>query len=489
MATIRGKLWLLLWGLLLLAWTPAHAADQVPIDPLPTDIFDFDRFQPWAGWGIVEYGDHRPNQGYFLQVDWLNWFSNAPDYVPIGDETQAGEIVSDGSYMRPGINSLNTGMLVPSNATGWRADFGYAGDNWGWLGSVFSTNPFESYFNRSDSEIMFRDQYTNMNWNEITQTIIVDDQRIVLDSVGKESNVGLLDGFVTQRPLGTVDTNFNLNIQSGRYWDGNGDGVIDPTEPADSLPVPFFDLGDLRRLATVFRTVKVRNGSRAEGVELAPFFRTNLLHHGGYVDFLLGARYFRYTETFAVEGYGEFEPPDGDGTTSRSTSLFADSYWNTKSTNNIVGPQIGGRWSKKKGRWLLSAEGRYMAGFNWQTTNQIAHLETQQVPNANVTEGSALDPRILGNRGLNTFLAFTPRTAQYTRHQWEYSNLVEVRANLGYQVTKALVVQVGWTGIWADGIARPSSMVDYALPAMGIRDRNRQDIFIQGLNIGVVFNR
>jgi hypothetical protein len=96
---------------------------------------------------------------------------------------------------------------------------------------------------------------------------------------------------------------------------------------------------------------------------------------------------------------------------------------------------------------------------------------------------------MLGNRGLNTFLAFTPRTAQYTRHQWEYSNLVEVRANLGYQVTKALVVQAGWTGIWADGIARPSSMVDYALPAMGIRDRNRQDIFIQGLNIGVVFNR
>lgn len=32
-------------------------------------------------------------------------------------------------------------------------------------------------------------------------------------------------------------------------------------------------------------------------------------------------------------------------------------------------------------------------------------------------------------------------------------------------------------------------MVNYSLPALGIRNRNREDIFVQGLNLGIEFNR
>ena len=46
--------------------------------------------------------------------------------------------------------------------------------------------------------------------------------------------------------------------------------------------------------------------------------------------------------------------------------------------------------------------------------------------------------------------------------------LAELRFNLQYQVFNKASVNVGWTGLIVDGIARPSDMINYTLPTMGL---------------------
>jgi hypothetical protein len=502
MATIRGKCWLLLLAAcLFLVPGAGQANDPVPFAPLPEHPLYFKRFQPWAGCNISDYEGQHGNQGWFFGVQWLRWWNRAANQVDVGDPSLAGVPVyrlpygrnydvtsvyngiADGNFFRGGVNSFNTGAFENAPGNGARYEFGFVDDNWGWLGSVINIRPIESQSVIGDAEVMFQDQYTDQVFAFITNSIIVDGERIVTGAFLADAKVGYLDGFVSQGPINgsDADTNFNFNFQSGRFWDGDGDGVVDPTNAADILPSNYWDLYDLVRLATVFRTLKVTQRTNISGVELMPFYRTEKLHKGGYFDFLFGIRYFRYDERFNVFGYGETL---SDGVT---PSLLADSRWLTRAVNDIVGPQLGGRWSKKKGRWILDASGRFMAGTNFQSIQQQVHLETPPQPPGNI--GATVDPRELGARNYNTFLIFTPRTVTHTQHQNEFSPLVEVRANVGYQITKALVAQVGWTGLWVDNVARPSSMVQYQLPAMGIGEDNRQSVFLQGLNLGIELNR
>ena len=73
----------------------------------------------------------------------------------------------------------------------------------------------------------------------------------------------------------------------------------------------------------------------------------------------------------------------------------------------------------------------------------------------------------------------------------EFSPLGELRFNLQYQVFNKASVNVGWTGFIVGGIARPADMINYQLPNMGIlvHGNNRQTVFMQGLTLGLIFNR
>ena len=51
-------------------------------------------------------------------------------------------------------------------------------------------------------------------------------------------------------------------------------------------------------------------------------------------------------------------------------------------------------------------------------------------------------------------------------------------------------LNAGWTGMILGNIARPSYMVDYTLPYMGIlENNNKQEVFMHGLTLGVQVNR
>ena len=93
--------------------------------------------------------------------------------------------------------------------------------------------------------------------------------------------------------------------------------------------------------------------------------------------------------------------------------------------------------------------------------------------------GEEFEPLLMGPTYFNSI-----------RHIDEWSPVAELRAELRFQVTRSVSLRAGWTGTWVDGIARPSNMVNYEVAYMGINGNgNRQDVFINGLTLGIDVNR
>ncbi|MBN2295323.1 MAG: BBP7 family outer membrane beta-barrel protein, partial [Pirellulales bacterium] len=160
---------------------------------------------------------------------------------------------------------------------------------------------------------------------------------------------------------------------------------------------------------------------------------------------------------------------------------LADSLWYNEAENHIVGPQIGLRYFHRYKYWTFSTEGKFFGGFNSQNIYQHGQL------------GSELDPP--GDPGEP--IAMGPSSFEHKRTICEWSPGIEFRLQADWQVTRYVSLGVGWTGIWLDGIARPSNMIAYQLGTeesesdyMGIlEEHNRQDVFIQGVTFRIAFNR
>jgi hypothetical protein len=81
-------------------------------------------------------------------------------------------------------------------------------------------------------------------------------------------------------------------------------------------------------------------------------------------------------------------------------------------------------------------------------------------------------------------------TTTHLEHAREWSPAIELRVEGRYQITRAISFHAGWTGIWMDGIARASSVIDYTVPAMGFdMAGNRESVFVNGLTLGFDVNR
>ena len=154
--------------------------------------------------------------------------------------------------------------------------------------------------------------------------------------------------------------------------------------------------------------------------------------------------------------------------------MLADSHWNTTADSHILGGQLGVRYFRICNRLTVNLESRFMAGCNFQTIRQRGTLGTELSP-----PGELFEPLLMG-----------PTSFTHAKFEEEFVPLAELRAELRYQLTRGVSVGAGWTGIWVDGIARPSNMVNYEVPDLGIViDHNDQDVFIHGGNLSIIINR
>jgi hypothetical protein len=177
------------------------------------------------------------------------------------------------------------------------------------------------------------------------------------------------------------------------------------------------------------------------------------------LEWFAGPRYAEFNDTFLVNANG---------------GILNATNWATDAQNHIVAGQLGARYFKKVGRWMLNTEGRFFAGINYQNIHQFGVI------------GSNLSPP----GGVGQPLTLGPVAFSHADFEREFTPGIELRLELRYQLTRAISFKAGWSGTWMDSIARASSLVDYTLPSFGIDpSHNRQQVFMNGLVIGIDINR
>ena len=249
-----------------------------------------------------------------------------------------------------------------------------------------------------------------------------------------------------------------------------GDGIIDSlngnpingfiyvVDADDNIIGIITDFGDLARFNVAFDTMAVRNTTRTDGVELMKTWDIDTSHlpvkeQRNSFQFGLGARFFKMKDSFNWDGRG---------------SILGRTYQETIADNQIVGPQIRAAWNQQHKRWNMGVDARCMFGYNVTDINQTAAVGEDLAPG---------QP--------NSLLYMQPTFSNSGKQHNEFSPLVEVRAEARYQVTSALALKLGYTGIFVDNVTRASEMVVYRLPSLGIRDGGGdQDIFINGVDFG-----
>ncbi len=241
----------------------------------------------------------------------------------------------------------------------------------------------------------------------------------------------------------------------------------------DPLSIPPFSPPVFRDLPVTLYDVLLEKRIDTWGVEANYLHRFLTRHAGGTFELFLGARYFEFNEHFWVNVGAD---PGGHTV----PSFLASSSWETDAENHIVGPQIGLRWFKKRGRWMFSTEGRFLAGINYQNFHQ------------KVVMGPNLDP---GTNPDGSYTPFVPKTmaptaATHSAYAREWSPAIELRMEGRYQITRSISFHAGWSGMWINGVARATSVIDYTVPALGLNlADNREDVFLNGLTIGFDVNR
>lgn len=388
-------------------------------------------------------GGPRANEGVFCSADFVRWTISAPEKTPIGFPDLTRKVYFTPDRFTIQSNTHDTGFLGANWTDGERFELGDVSGHNGWLFS----------FTRLHSQVQ------EMSFNGID--VVFQDLEYG-DPAHKH-----LEGFVAF-----------------------------PSVEDDDITYTDFVLRDL---PCSFGDTRVENRVNLWSLEWNYFHRFHPTHYGGTWELFFGARYMELEERFKVEANGErffysaSDPPWPIG----PRHILADSYWATDAENHIVGPQVAARYFRKSGRWTLSSEGRFFAGFNMQNLRQTGTLGSKlREPWPRSDQFPDLEATVTMDEGIwypYIPLTMTPTSFKHTAHAREWSPAAELRIDAKYQITKALSFRVGWNAFWIDGIARASNLVDYTLSektVMGIRmSENRQGVLMYGWTIGAELNR
>ena len=233
--------------------------------------------------------------------------------------------------------------------------------------------------------------------------------------------------------------------------------IIDPITGQISV---LTDFGDLHTFNIAFDQVQLRSDTSTSGVELMWTHElTNrhymAKHQNNHMELGLGARFFRMYDFFGFLGDG---------------GIMGRTWSNTTLVNQIVGPQVSAKWTNQRARWRLSADTRFVFGYNVQDWSQQNGIGSEFVPGA-----------------INRPLYAQPTYSTYSKALNGFSPLGELRLQASYYLTQNFALKAGYTGMYVGNIRRASTSVKYALPDMGFRNSGSQDLISNGVDMGVEF--
>ncbi|HEV3004928.1 MAG TPA: hypothetical protein VGX78_10730 [Pirellulales bacterium] len=512
MSINRTKLWLGL-ALQLLVATVASAQELKENEWLPY----FKDTQIGAPADLSRYGNGpKRKRGYFATAELLYWAISPPERTLVGKEGYT-PLVGQGANFgfptlpttgtttttttaTPGFLTVNfftqpatldTGFINPVLGPGQRYQLGYINDEGqGWMVGTIVLQSQTSQTVVSNAGVPIFAPFVN--------------------------GVNPLEGFIPG-PNGVA-----FDVNGNHIFGPNGQdlGTPNPNPPPAFIP-PFdgkpdvpapTDFGDLVQFPVIFHSLTVKQTSRLWGIEVMhlwqlpqrPVNRPGL----GTWEAMAGVRYLRFRDNFFVEGFPDIQTQvnastTGSGTSTGSANRISDgvlghSAWNQTADNNLIGPQIGLRWSAGKGRLTFNTEARGLAAANFLAERLTGFYGKQ--PSFVTQSPIGVNPTGTGT-GTTTGTTFpqvlpgspvglVPQSFVHTRFATQFAPVGELRLNLQYQAYRSIAVQAGWTGLFMGGIGRSANAIDWSLPSFGIlNDHSRQFMLVQGLNIGVVINR
>jgi hypothetical protein len=89
--------------------------------------------------------------------------------------------------------------------------------------------------------------------------------------------------------------------------------------------------------------------------------------------------------------------------------------------------------------------------------------------------------------GLNKLLYLQPTYSNYGKQAQDFTPMVELRAELKYQLFKGAALKAGFNFTYLNNLSRSSQLVQYNAPDFGIGQTGQQDIFISGVTFGTEF--
>lgn len=452
MSLFTSRSWLLVAALLLGSTTSALA--QPGQSPVAPEVFAPGHWTPFApvnhepDWrwfapaDLSEYGCDRPesNEGFFFQYDRLIWAFTRPKVTDIGSES-AERIVTlptDPARTRNGnaiiyVNDADTKFIETEWVWGNRFDLGYVVDDHGWLFSGSHLHTHDTLLALATPPIGGTDDVTNAQ-------IVFNDP------------FGVTFGFVDLNGDG-FDDDLNGNNIFGRPLPNNID--TPPITGVPDAPGPT-DFGDRTDAPVIFDTLDAANKTTMFSLELMKIWRLPRMHYGGVWEWMAGVRYLNMSDQLDVFGFG---------------GIFDEMAVNSRVYNHIVGPQFGARWARSRGRWTVSAEGRFTAGVNFQQACVQGHYATNFVTAPDL-------PNLTG------------RWFDETVMDSEFAPTGELRFETQFQVTRYVSLRMGYNGLVAGGTGRASRRVDWSLPHIGVLDAHKNEAFIvNGFNFGFEINR
>jgi hypothetical protein len=436
-------------------------------------------FEPsWDWFGPAEtssYGNGpRAKIGFFASYERLYWSFAKPIASEIGSPTASFALSISGLSE----NGTDTGWLTAAGAWGNRWELGYVDtDNYGWMVSVL-------------------DRVSQGQHNVVQNALVQFDDPDNLLS-GFLPFVDPVTGNIINRDLNSNNVYGQDGLDLGRPNPlGPPPIFVPPPDGHPDTPAPT-DLGDRIQWPVIYAALDMKNITRLNGVEVMRMYRAPRLHNGGYFELLYGVRYLQLDDAFKVYGTNSVTTVNTNiftgvttGTTFTDlTNPLGDSQWSIRAQNNMIGPQIGGRWSNQKGRWTTSVEARFLAAANFQNVHQKTTLGTNLLTNPQFLNSTELNigSFFLGSN-INLIHGFGTETHRYAT---TFSPVGEIRVQTSCNVTSNVALKVGYTGLVMGNITRASNRIDYSGPNLisilptGIH----QTFFANGINFGVEINR
>lgn len=302
--------------------------------------------------------------------------------------------------------------------------------------------PLPGFLGQPGTQVVLGDEPTNYGLRpgaRFTGGLWLDDDK----TLGIEGNYLLLGGFSTVSKVRTSGQPGSPNLAIP-YFDATGAAITPSFRPQNHVPgeaiwaLP----GSLGGFRGILGNVQQ---SHLQGMELNALLA--LYEDEGFrLTGLSGFRWLQLREdlTFDVATRGV---PGGS-----SAGSFFNSQDRFLAQNNFFGGQFGGKADYQVGAWSFQGTAEVALGVMHQTADITGYSRTSSgtvnYPTSNtgadVLSGGIFSQRTNGGDHVTNRFAVVP----------------EATLRVGYQLTKALRVSMGYTFLYASGVSRPGDMID-----------------------------